>query len=124
VANHSPIKHQGGLGDRIVFKSNVLSQPQRRMGFTGGALDPFQERSRGYFELTTSFVHRKKAKGSRNQNIHAAFSNVLQIAVSGLSGNKLILTIFFPPLDWYSPRGIAPPSAVHSSARDCQIRTK
>jgi hypothetical protein len=30
-----------------------------------------------------------------NQIIHTASSNVLQIAASDLSGNKLILTIFF-----------------------------
>jgi hypothetical protein len=35
--------HPGGLGDRIIPGSLVLSQPQREVGFTGGVLDPFKE---------------------------------------------------------------------------------
>jgi hypothetical protein len=54
-------------------------------------------RSPGYFELTTGFAHRKTAKGRLNQKIHKTFSISRQIAASSLSGNKLILTIFFLP---------------------------
>jgi hypothetical protein len=50
---------------------------------------------KGYFEFIANFAHRKIAKGMLNQIIHTASSNVLQIAASDLSGNKLILTIFF-----------------------------
>jgi hypothetical protein len=59
-----------------------------------------------YLELTASFAQTRMAKGRRNQKIHAAFSSLRQIAASALSGNKLILTIPFPPLDFYSSRGI------------------
>jgi hypothetical protein len=52
-----------------------------------------------YFELTTSFAHRKMAKGRRNQEIQTGFSNFRQISAPGPSGNKLILTISFPPWD-------------------------
>jgi len=52
-----------------------------------------------YFEFIANFAHRKKAKGRRNQKIQTAFSNFRQISAPGPSGNKLILTISFPPLD-------------------------
>jgi hypothetical protein len=58
------------------------------------AMDP---RAFGYFEFPTSFAQRKKAKGRRNQKIQTAFSNFRQISAPGPSGNKLILTISFPP---------------------------
>jgi len=48
--------------------------------------------------LTASFAHKKMANGRLNQKIHKAFSSIRQIDASGLSGNKLILTIFFPSL--------------------------
>ena len=53
----------------------------------------------GYFELTDSFAHRKMARGRLNQKIHIAFSNLRQISAPSPSGNKLIVTISFPPLD-------------------------
>jgi hypothetical protein len=60
-----------------------------------------------YLALTVSFAQRMIAKGRLNQRIHKTLSILRQIAASGLSGNKLILTIFFPTLDWYSSRGIS-----------------
>jgi hypothetical protein len=75
--------------------------------------------------LPVSFAHRKIAKGRLNQNIHKTFSSPSQIAGSGLSSNKLILTILFPSLGLVFFKGHRiGPSAVHFNWRDCQIRTK
>jgi hypothetical protein len=59
-------------------------------------------RSPGYFGLTANFAHKKIANGRLNHKIQTAFSNFRQISAPGPSGNKLILTISFPPLVWNS----------------------
>jgi hypothetical protein len=52
---------------------------------------------KGYFEFMAVFAHRKITKGKVNQKIHKPFSNLRQIGASGLSGNRLILIMSFPP---------------------------
>ena len=43
--------HQGGPGDKVIFKTNIFPQPEGGVGFTGGLLDPLKEmpyRFKGY----------------------------------------------------------------------------
>jgi hypothetical protein len=80
---------------------NDLGKSSGEILLTLAAFAPWRDilLSKGYFEFPISFAHKKMAKGRRNQNIHTAFSNFRQISAPGPSGNKLILTISFPPLD-------------------------
>jgi hypothetical protein len=65
------------------------------------------------------------AKGRLNPNTHNAFSSFRQISASGLSGNKLILTIFFPSYSKIFARAntIPPLPGDNYKGQDCQIRT-
>jgi hypothetical protein len=68
---------------------------------------------KSYFEFMANFAQMNIAKGRLNQKIHKAFSRFHQIPPSGLSGNKLILTIFFLSLRFFSSEGLAPPLEIH-----------
>jgi hypothetical protein len=71
-------------------------------------------------------AHRINTKGRLNQNIHTVFSSFPQISASVLSGNRLILTIFFPSLSMIFLQGVNNTlllAGENYKGRDCQIGT-